>query len=578
MAHGVNGQKRDEWGGSGLLYKSLLTGHERPATSQSRRRAQSTGLRSQTRGLASKSPGSNPVSKSGSGSQATPVKRGTSLIGSRSRSVPGKTANSAHSSPSISRPRSPRSATDGRTLRNSSPGARASGASPRTPATRQHSRARKEPRAQSESEGGSGGASGGGGGGSSKSEWKLHRTAAGKVYYWNTKTRETKWTLPSPLRQARQRTPEEQEEVERRVREATPDMHSSAARIQGLVKMREARLEVRRRRQEKTRRSAPATPFRSPPTKAAPAARYTRAHTQDARAKPSGTFSRNSSTSTKSREGGSTRQSNVMRRTSTTTPRARATSPATSASTMERFRRSNSHTQPSGASTRASSTGARRSTSQRQSTSRTPRRAPSAPAPASRSASMSRKRAEAASPPKKAAPVPKTLDDPRYQEGGYLSVAAGHVLGGRYELLLLLGTGQSATVWLAADTQSNGAGSHQYVAIKITKCSKSVRCSSLHEVALLYYIANRSTVRAQGHETGSALLVSHFEHAGKFGRHVCMVFEVLGPTLDVLMAKTNFQGLGDLDLIADVTISILLGLDELAAVCKRRVGWQVGSL
>ena len=592
--------RRDDWG-NGLLCKPILSNHsaatrasDRAATATSRRRAQSTGTKASRLDKTDASERTRYVAGQRSGGQTTPLKRGSSVASSRSRSVPGKRDASSVASgegralTSHLRNSSPAAASASR------PGAAGRATSPRPGTARSHSRrsesheqprpARTSAAAARASAAAAASSGGGGGGGSTAAEWRHHRTAAGKVYYWNTRTRETKWTLPSPLRAQRVRSPEEIAETREKIKNATPQMHAASTRIQGLVKMREARLEVRRRKQERSKAEAAASTKRASPvpsaisklnvgsakTSAPATAKYTRAHSHDVR-KPASSATGRSSSSAKTRESLSRSGSALGKRTAAT---PRAASPVAGGS-MEKFRRSTSH---STAGTK-STTGAaprdavRRSTSHggRAAATRTPRRAPSAPTPATRSASLPRKRFDPVSPPKtpttKGLQIPTTLDDPRYQEGGYLSVAPGHKLGARYELLLLLGTGQSATVWLAADTQTQGQGPHQYVAIKITKCCKTVRCSSLHEVALLYHIAKRSTVRKRGHETGSALLIGHFEQAGKFGRHVCMVFEVLGQTLDVLMVKTNFQGIGDLAAIKDLTISILMGLDELAAVC-----------
>eukprot|EP01063_Lacrimia_lanifica_P011101 TRINITY_DN17885_c0_g1_i1.p1 TRINITY_DN17885_c0_g1~~TRINITY_DN17885_c0_g1_i1.p1 ORF type:complete len:880 (+),score=191.04 TRINITY_DN17885_c0_g1_i1:97-2736(+) len=603
---------------SGLMYKSIL-GTARdpsPKTGATRRRAQSSSARlrnekSQPSTLGSMRMGTGPA--------------GTKSPVTRSRSMPGKSgsalSSSNHHTPTKTPSRyvsSPRAgASDSRlNLGGYSGGNSGSQSVPKlAPQLRKlsgthASQVSRERASRPASRGGDEDAPGRRAPQTSQGEWKLHRTAQGKVYYWNTKTRETKWTLPSPLRQRRHRTKEEMDAIAQKVEAATPAEHTAASRIQGLVRMRWARLEVRRRRQAKLKQSIsqpsnfPREGKRGVPSAAVNAAsphsnsKYSRTHSLGSRGHSHGAESGRPRTplsrlgkrdgSVGGTPGRATRTSSLPGRKSATSSRAgsvRGSSPGPSGlhteKEKERFRRSISHNTPSShssvgyPSSSYSRPTVRRSTSQggrANSVLAKPsprRRTPSAPAPSSRASSVGRKprpstpqRAAAKNPPQ----VPDTLDDPRYQEGGYLSIAQGHVMSERYELLLLLGTGQSATVWLAADTARIGSGAHQYVAIKITKCSESVRCSSLHEVALLYYISNRSPSRINGHETGSALLINHFEHEGRFGKHICMVFEVLGPTLDVLMAKTGFQGLGDIGLIKDITISILLGLDELAAM------------
>eukprot|EP01063_Lacrimia_lanifica_P031046 TRINITY_DN5045_c0_g1_i1.p1 TRINITY_DN5045_c0_g1~~TRINITY_DN5045_c0_g1_i1.p1 ORF type:complete len:767 (+),score=219.96 TRINITY_DN5045_c0_g1_i1:80-2380(+) len=156
-------------------------------------------------------------------------------------------------------------------------------------------------------------------------------------------------------------------------------------------------------------------------------------------------------------------------------------------------------------------------------------------------------------------------NDLNYGEGGYGLVWSGDVLDDRYELVQQVGRGQSSTVWLARDQRASAHGpseaAPEYVAIKLTRCSKNVRCSSSHEVALLYYIS-RNTI---GHD-GVARLLDHFEYEGKHGVHVCMVFELLGRPLDALMASTGFRGLKDMTLVKNITVSILETLKQLKQI------------
>ena len=146
-----------------------------------------------------------------------------------------------------------------------------------------------------------------------------------------------------------------------------------------------------------------------------------------------------------------------------------------------------------------------------------------------------------------------------YGEGGYSRLSPADILSNRYELVSLLGRGQSSTVWFAKDLQKENETEHQYVAIKVTKCAKNIRCSSLHEIALLYFIRHNSTTSG----VGVAQLLNHFEHDGMHGIHVCMVFELLGHPLDVLMAQSGFKGIRDIPLIKDITVSILKALRQL---------------
>eukprot|EP01062_Namystynia_karyoxenos_P066251 TRINITY_DN60214_c0_g1_i1.p1 TRINITY_DN60214_c0_g1~~TRINITY_DN60214_c0_g1_i1.p1 ORF type:complete len:901 (+),score=177.24 TRINITY_DN60214_c0_g1_i1:83-2704(+) len=160
---------------------------------------------------------------------------------------------------------------------------------------------------------------------------------------------------------------------------------------------------------------------------------------------------------------------------------------------------------------------------------------------------------------------PELAKNPSYQTDGYLPAATGATLRDRrYKLLAPLGAGQSSTVWLARDKRREDDDDYAFVAIKVTKCSDNVRISSRHEVSLIDWIQRNSPNRSLAVDLGSALLLDAFEHAGPHGNHVCMVFEVLGPTLDTLMEKWSFRGIGNLPLVKGITRSMLSALDELS--------------
>eukprot|EP01065_Artemidia_motanka_P050741 TRINITY_DN8745_c0_g1_i1.p1 TRINITY_DN8745_c0_g1~~TRINITY_DN8745_c0_g1_i1.p1 ORF type:complete len:938 (+),score=262.27 TRINITY_DN8745_c0_g1_i1:310-2814(+) len=152
-------------------------------------------------------------------------------------------------------------------------------------------------------------------------------------------------------------------------------------------------------------------------------------------------------------------------------------------------------------------------------------------------------------------------------EGGYLRQSAGDALGnGRYVLIRCLGRGQSATVWLAHDTCPSDESCPPCVAIKVARCAAIIQKSTDHEIGLLRYVAAESPLAARGLDIGICRLLDYFLHTGPHGVHVCMVFEVLGPTLDALMRRTNYTGLGDLVQVKDILVSILRALDELAVL------------
>ncbi len=57
-------------------------------------------------------------------------------------------------------------------------------------------------------------------------------------------------------------------------------------------------------------------------------------------------------------------------------------------------------------------------------------------------------------------------------------------------------------------------------------------------------------------------LLDHFEHMGPHGRHVCMVFEVLGDNLLALIKRYDYKGV-PVAVVRNLAQQMLLGLDYL---------------
>ncbi|CAK9059371.1 Protein kinase dsk1 (Dis1-suppressing protein kinase) [Durusdinium trenchii] len=66
--------------------------------------------------------------------------------------------------------------------------------------------------------------------------------------------------------------------------------------------------------------------------------------------------------------------------------------------------------------------------------------------------------------------------------------------------------------------------------------------------------------------TGVVQLIDYFEHFGINGKHVCMVFETMGPNVLALIKRYNFKGI-PLDIVRKVTTHTLIGLDYLHRIC-----------
>lgn len=66
--------------------------------------------------------------------------------------------------------------------------------------------------------------------------------------------------------------------------------------------------------------------------------------------------------------------------------------------------------------------------------------------------------------------------------------------------------------------------------------------------------------------TGVVQLIDYFEHTGPNGKHVCMVFETMGPNVLALIKRYNFKGI-PLDIVRKVAAHTLIGLDYLHRIC-----------
>ena len=166
-----------------------------------------------------------------------------------------------------------------------------------------------------------------------------------------------------------------------------------------------------------------------------------------------------------------------------------------------------------------------------------------------------------------------------YRIGGYCRVALGETFVDRYAVAAKLGWGHFSTVWLCKDAQKGN-----YVAMKVQKSAAHYTQAAGDEIDLLQ-TASRKVVdyRKQRAEelsvlkgivnlpdssfTGVVKLTHYFDHHGPHGKHVCMVFEALGPNALALIKKYDFKGV-PLELVRRIALHTLIGLDYLHRVCK----------
>lgn len=162
-----------------------------------------------------------------------------------------------------------------------------------------------------------------------------------------------------------------------------------------------------------------------------------------------------------------------------------------------------------------------------------------------------------------------------YRKGGYHPVTSGEVYNNRYHVLAKLGWGHFSTVWLCQDMTYN-----RFVALKVQKSAPHYTEAAYDEIELLAEASKRG-VHSEWMETqngplqplfpclpftGVVQLIDYFEHFGPHGKHVCMVFETMGPNVLALIKQYNFKGI-PLEIVRKVAAHTLIGLDYLHRVC-----------
>ncbi|CAE8719320.1 unnamed protein product [Polarella glacialis] len=165
-----------------------------------------------------------------------------------------------------------------------------------------------------------------------------------------------------------------------------------------------------------------------------------------------------------------------------------------------------------------------------------------------------------------------------YRKGGYHVVAIGEVYNGRYRVLAKLGWGHFSTVWLCLDMSNN-----RHVAMKVQKSAPHYTEAAYDEIELLAEAAKhgaaaewqtamqgpyRDLVKMMPGQTfnGVVQLVDYFEHHGPNGKHMCMVFETMGPNVLALIKRFNFKGI-PLNIVRKVAGHTMIGLDYLHRHC-----------
>lgn len=164
-------------------------------------------------------------------------------------------------------------------------------------------------------------------------------------------------------------------------------------------------------------------------------------------------------------------------------------------------------------------------------------------------------------------------DPSEYKKGGYHPVQVGERYLNRYTIIQKLGWGQFSTVWLAKDNVTNC-----YIALKIQKSSQHYTEAAMDEINILIKTTKNNddpewlrSLEEYGiltSERGSYVvqLLSHFSHKGTNGRHICMIFELLGVNLLEIIKLYEYKGI-PIPIVRTIARQVLIGLDYLHRIC-----------
>jgi len=174
-----------------------------------------------------------------------------------------------------------------------------------------------------------------------------------------------------------------------------------------------------------------------------------------------------------------------------------------------------------------------------------------------------------------------------YKPGGYHPVKFGEVYGRRYVVIKKLGWGHFSTVWMVRDTQVRDGDPRQFLALKVQKSAEHYTEAAMDEIELLdcaqeerrraedACMADRngtdelgvSNVEVMQESRHNATLVHSFFHFGPNGRHMCMVFEMLGCNLLSVIKAHNYRGV-PIEAVQTMMRGICKGLDFLHRKCS----------
>ncbi len=179
-------------------------------------------------------------------------------------------------------------------------------------------------------------------------------------------------------------------------------------------------------------------------------------------------------------------------------------------------------------------------------------------------------------PAKKLGPQTLEEDPSQYRPGGYHPVRVGEMFADRYQVIRKLGFGQYSTVWLAHDARSVFhiydvppsltllASLNQHVAIKVLTAASYGGENPVYELEILQHIR-----KANPSHVGYNYVIhlrDHFLHKGPNGKHLCLVFPVMGESVSDLRCRFPNRRIPPA-LTKQIAQQVLLGLDYLHRSC-----------
>jgi serine/threonine protein kinase len=173
-----------------------------------------------------------------------------------------------------------------------------------------------------------------------------------------------------------------------------------------------------------------------------------------------------------------------------------------------------------------------------------------------------------------------------YKPGGYHAVKVGEVYNQRYVVIKKLGWGHFSTVWMVKDRKVIAQQTvNQFFALKVQKSAEHYTEAAMDEVELLDCVASErkqceasqvldstdpdgvTATEIVEHSKHVATLHDSFFHTGPNGRHMCMVFTMLGCNLLSVIKAFNYRGI-PVPVVKRMVRGICMGLDFLHRKCS----------